>query len=273
MPGKLLYNIENLSRVCGGVNEETRERMLVLYSHIVKGELYPTDCITAEVVKTAENAYRDVEIAFANEVALICEKLGINAFEVRELVNKAPYRNMHLPGAGVGGHCLPKDSLLLSYGVKGILTPELMILARNLNKKMPSHTAGLLIDALKEKGIDVKGKKTTVCGFAYLENSDDTRNTPSLGIINALKEKGAIVEVHDPFVKNYEGLEIKKEFYSCVKDSDALVFVTAHSEYKNLDLNKIKVLVKTPIIIDGRNIFDKEEMIKKGFIYRGVGKG
>jgi len=273
MPGKLLYNIENLSRVCGGINEETRERMLVLYSHIVKGELYPTDCITAEVVKTAENAYRDVEIAFANEVALICEKLGINVYEVRELVNKAPYRNMHLPGAGVGGHCLPKDSLLLSYGVKGILTPELMILARNLNKKMPSHTAGLLIDALKEKGMDAKGKKITVCGFAYLENSDDTRNTPSLGVINELKQKGAIIEVHDPFVKGYEDLEIKKDLYSCVKDSDALVFVTAHSEYKNLDLNKVKGLMKTPIIIDGRNIFDKEEMIKKGFIYKGVGKG
>ncbi|MCC7571988.1 MAG: nucleotide sugar dehydrogenase [Candidatus Methanofastidiosum sp.] len=273
MPGKLLYNIENLPRVCGGINEETRERMLELYAHIVKGELYPTDCITAEVVKTVENAYRDVEIAFANEVALICEKLGINVYEVRELVNKAPYRNMHLPGAGVGGHCLPKDSLLLSYGVKGILTPELMILARNLNKKMPLHTAGLLIDALKEKDMDVKDKKITVCGFAYLENSDDTRNTPSLGVINTLKEKGAVVIVHDPFVKSYENLEIKKDFYSTIKDSDALIFVTAHSEYKNLDLDKIKGLMNTPIIIDGRNIFDKEESIKKGFLYRGVGKG
>ena len=273
MPGKLLYNIENLSRVCGGINEETRTKMVELYSHIVKGELYPTDCITAEVVKTAENAYRDVEIAFANEVALICEKLGINVYEVRELVNKAPFRNMHLPGAGVGGHCLPKDSLLLSYGVKGVMTPELMILARNLNNKMPSHTAELLINELKENGIEIKGKKITVCGFAYLENSDDTRNTPSLDVIKKLKEHGAKVEIHDPFVKKYEGLEIKKDFYDSVKDSEALVFVTAHTEYRKLDHNKIKKLMKTPIIIDGRNIFDKEDMIKKGFIYRGIGKG
>ncbi|KYC45168.1 MAG: UDP-N-acetyl-D-mannosamine dehydrogenase [Candidatus Methanofastidiosum methylothiophilum] len=273
MPGKLLYNIENLSRVCGGINKATQDKMLELYSHIVKGELYPTDCITAEVVKTAENAYRDVEIAFANEVALICEKLGINAYEVRDLVNKAPYRNMHLPGAGVGGHCLPKDSLLLSYGVKGLLTPELMILARNLNKKMPIHTAGLLIDLFKEKGIQIKGSKITVCGFAYLENSDDTRNTPALEVINTLINKGANVEVHDPFVRVYEGLEIKKDFYNSIKDSEALVFVTAHSEYKKLDLNKIKQLMKTPIIIDGRNIFEKEEILRKGFLYRGVGKG
>ena len=92
-------------------------------------------------------------------MALICEKLGINVYEVRELVNKAPYRNMHFPGAGVGGHCLPKDSLLLSYGVKGIMIPELMILARNLNKNMPIHTAGLLLNVFKEKGINIKGKK------------------------------------------------------------------------------------------------------------------
>lgn len=273
MPGKLLYNIENLSRVCGGINKETTDKMLELYSHIVKGELYPTDCITAEVVKTAENAYRDVEIAFANEVALICEKLGINVYEVRELVNKAPYRNMHFPGAGVGGHCLPKDSLLLSYGVKGIMIPELMILARNLNKNMPIHTAGLLLNVFKEKGINIKGKKVTVCGFAYLENSDDTRNTPALDIINTLKEKGAIIQVHDPFVKGYEGIEIKKNFYESIDGSDAIVFVTAHSEYKKLDLGKIKKLMNTPIIVDGRNIFEKEDVIKRGFTYKGVGKG
>ncbi|NMC61195.1 MAG: nucleotide sugar dehydrogenase [Candidatus Methanofastidiosa archaeon] len=273
MPGKLLYNIENLSRVCGGINEETREKMLELYAHIVKGELYPTDCLTAEVVKTTENAYRDVEIAFANEVAIICEKLGINVYEVRDLVNKAPYRNMHLPGAGVGGHCLPKDSLLLSYGVKGIMTPELMILARNLNKKMPVHTAELLIDALKEKKMDPKSKKVIVCGFAYLENSDDTRNTPALGVIDTLREKGVLVEVHDPFVKNYPGVEIKKDFEKTIAGSDALVFVTAHNEYKNLNLDKIKGLMKTPIIIDGRNIFTKEKAIEKGFVYKGIGKG
>lgn len=273
MPGKLLYNIENLSRVCGGINKETQDRMLELYSNIVKGELYPTDCLTAEVVKTTENAYRDVEIAFANEVALICEKLEINVYEVRELVNKAPYRNMHLPGAGVGGHCLPKDSLLLSYGVKGIMTPELMILSRNLNKHMPIHTAELVINAFKENGMDIQSKKVAVCGFAYLENSDDTRNTPAMGVIETLKAKGAKVEVHDPFVKNYPGVEINKDFEKTIQGADALVFVTAHNQYKALNLDTLKKLMKTPIIVDGRNIFNKEQVNEKGFIYKGVGKG
>ncbi len=273
MPGKLLYNIENLPRVCGGINEETRTKMIELYSPVVNAELYPTDCLTAEVVKTAENAYRDVEIAFANEVALICEKLGIDAYEVRELVNKSPYRNMHYPGAGVGGHCLPKDSLLLSYGVKGILTPKIMLLARELNNEMPLHTAALLLQTFRDMKMNLKDKRVTVCGFAYLENSDDTRNTPSLEVINELKKNGIEVMIHDSFVKSYQDIDIKKDFYKSIEGADGLIFVTAHNEYRNLDIEKIKETMRTPIVIDGRNIFNKEEMKNKGFIYKGVGKG
>ncbi|HID71687.1 MAG TPA: nucleotide sugar dehydrogenase, partial [Thermoplasmata archaeon] len=127
MVGRLLHNIINYPRIVGGINKESTERAMRLYSHIVKAELYPTDALTAEVAKTVENAYRDVNIAFANEVALICESLGVNVYHVRRFVNSLPndpsnpaanpVRNMHFPGAGVGGHCLPKDSWLLKYGV------------------------------------------------------------------------------------------------------------------------------------------------------------
>jgi UDP-N-acetyl-D-mannosaminuronic acid dehydrogenase len=130
MPGRLLYNIENFDRVVGGIDKKSQELAVELYSHIVKGKLYPTDCLTAEIVKTTENAYRDVQIGFANEIALICEKLGVDVFRVRELVNKCPYRNMHLPGAGVGGHCLPKDSHLLAYSVKDKVESKMLRTAR-----------------------------------------------------------------------------------------------------------------------------------------------
>ena len=103
MPGKLLQNLRSLSRVVGGMTPETAETMVVMYRYIVQADLDPVDCITAELVKTAENAYRDVQIAFANEVAMICESVGADVWKVRELVNKSPYRQMHLPGAGVGG--------------------------------------------------------------------------------------------------------------------------------------------------------------------------
>src|SRR5207253_5073318 len=102
-----------VSRVCGGGSAETAEAMIALYRQVVHADLDATDTLTAEIVKTAENAYRDVQIAFANEVALICEASGADVWRVRELVNKTPNRNMHLPGAGVGGHCIPKDPWLL----------------------------------------------------------------------------------------------------------------------------------------------------------------
>jgi len=272
MPGKLLHNIENLDRVVGGIDQKSQELAVELYSHIVKGKLYPADCLTAEVVKTVENAYRDVQIGFANEIALICEKLGIDVFEVRELVNKCPYRNMHLPGAGVGGHCLPKDSWLLAYSVKDKIDPRMLMTAREINENMPLHMIELIEECFKEIKKDLKKSKISIFGLAYLQNSDDTRNTPSLPIIEKLKENGADVIVHDPYVKEYEGTHITDDIDKSLKGSDCLVLVTAHDEYKKLNLKKIKELMGTPLIVDGRNLFSKKECEKEGFVYKGVGK-
>ncbi len=119
MPGKLLANLRALSRVCGGSTPETAQTMIALYRHIVEADLDAADCVTAELVKTAENAYRDVNIAFANELALVCESAGGDFLRVRELVNKSPGRNVLLAGGGVGGHCIPKDPWLLAYSVDG----------------------------------------------------------------------------------------------------------------------------------------------------------
>lgn len=272
MPGKLLYNIENLDRVVGGINEESTKKAIALYKNITKGNLYPTDCLTAEVVKTTENSYRDVQIAFANELAMLCEKIGVDVYKVRELVNKCPYRNMHLPGAGVGGHCLPKDSLLLAYSTKSVYYPRLIMTARNINKRMPMHMVKLVENALLKKDRKkFKFLKITILGLSYLENSDDTRNSPAYDIISALKKKGAIVVVHDPYARD-ENMEIERNLNKALLDSDCLILVTAHHQYKNLDLEKVKKIMKTAIIIDGRNVFDKKKAEKLGFIYLGVGK-
>ena len=118
MPGKLLEYITDFPRVVGGIDEESTGRAVALYRNIVKQQIAPADVLTAEMAKVVENAYRDVNIAFANEVALACERMGVNVFEVRKLINARPDRHMHVPGAGVGGHCLPKDSWLLKYGLE-----------------------------------------------------------------------------------------------------------------------------------------------------------
>jgi UDP-N-acetyl-D-mannosaminuronic acid dehydrogenase len=272
MPGKLLYNLTNLDRTIGGIDEASTRSAIDLYSNIVKGELFATNALTAEVVKTTENAYRDVQIAFANEVAMMCEILGVDVYDVRDLVNRSPFRNMHFPGAGVGGHCLPKDSWLLAFGARDKYEPRLLAIAREINDGMPRHMSQLCESALREAGRKVYGAKVTVLGLAYLENSDDTRNSPAFTLLKALEVVGALPVVHDPLVKESNGIIPIDDIKKALTDSDCLVLVTAHDEYKQLDLNEIKKMMRTAIIIDGRNVFDKNECISKGFIYRGVGQ-
>lgn len=285
MVGRLLHNITKLPRIVGGIDTKSTRRAIELYKKIVQAPLYPTDCLTAEVSKVVENTYRDVNIAFANEVALMCESLGIDVYKVRELVNTLPndpsnpaanpVRNMHFPGAGVGGHCLPKDPWLFKYGVdtygKFKVKPHVIIESRRINMYMPEHTVDLLKDGLREAGKGLKGSKIAILGVAFLENSDDTRNTPTKPFYELVKKKGARPVLHDPYVKDFE-YPFSSNFDEVLQGSDALVILAKHKEYLNLDLTKVKKKMKKPVLIDGRNAYTKEECEKAGFIYRGIGK-
>ncbi len=269
MPGRLLRNLTEMSRVCGGHTPETSRVMAALYRHIVQAELDLTDCVTAEMVKTTENAYRDVQIAFANEIALICETVGVDVWHLRDLVNKSPDRNLHLPGAGVGGHCIPKDPWLLVHSANGQGTPPSLIpTARLLNDGMPYHMAKLLLGALAEVGCDIHQAKIAVLGYAYLENSDDTRNSPSQSLITHLQTIGAKVVIHDPWVPQFQG-----EVAEIVNGADAVVVMVRHNAYQALNLAALKPLLKHPILIDGRRVFDPETARRAGFIFRGIGWG
>jgi UDP-N-acetyl-D-mannosaminuronic acid dehydrogenase len=267
MPGKLLKNLHSLSRVVGGSSPATAETMIVLYRNIVQADLDPTDWISAELVKTVENAYRDVQIAFANEVALICEALGGDVWKVRELVNKSPYRQMHLPGAGVGGHCITKDPWLLAYGVAEHELPlKIIPSARSVNDSMPFHMAELVKSALSEAGCQMDGARILVMGYAYLENSDDDRNSPSTALVKTLKQCGAEVIVHDPYIQTYQG-----DILELAKDCDAAVVMVAHNQYKSLDLAELKSILRLPVIVDGRNVFPELRKSAEGWVYRGIG--
>jgi len=271
MPGRLLKNLVELDRVVGGYGEESTRRMLSLYRRIVRGKLYGIDCLTAEVVKVVENAYRDTQIAFANEVALMCEMLGVDVYEVRELVNKAPYRNMHMPGAGVGGHCLPKDSLLLAYSVAGRYEPELLKVTRSINDSMPLHLVKLVEAALLGMKMPIMGARIALLGLAYVGNSEDTRNSPAGPILERLESLGAEVRIQDPYVKSFQGRAVSHRVEEVLDGADCLVTVTAHDSYRKISLRKIKGLMRTPIIVDGRNIFKKNSCLREGINYRGIG--
>lgn len=283
MVGRLIYNIVNYPRIVGGISPQCTEKGLWLYKHIVKEELLPTDALTAEMTKVVENTYRDVNIAFANEVALACESLGVDAYQVREMVNSLPfnsnaYRNLHIPGAGVGGHCLPKDPWLLKYGVDtyGQSKVDFSVIqaSRYLNMSMPQHMVMLTIDALSKRAKgSPEAQIIAVLGVAFLENSDDTRNTPTTDVIQLLKEKQYQVRAHDPHVKQRDfDYPLSADLEEVISGADAIVLVTKHKEYQEANLNRLGELMRHRILIDGRNVWNAEEAQKEGFIYVGVGK-
>jgi UDP-N-acetyl-D-mannosaminuronic acid dehydrogenase len=270
MPGKLLHNIRNMHRVVGGVSPEAADLAVRFYRHVVQGDLDPVDCLTAELVKTMENAFRDVQIAFANEMALLCEDLGADVWEIRELVNKSPGRHMLYPGAGVGGHCIPKDPLLLIANAGDGFEPRLIPTARAVNDGMPHHMVDLTVKALEEASVDVSEAKVAVLGYAYLENSDDTRNSPSAVLVEKLRGLGAEVVIHDPFVSGYQG-----DLTDRVTGCDALVVMVAHDAYRSLDMDDLRGQVAHAVIVDGRHILATGEALEAGWLtyVLGIGQG
>jgi len=267
MPGKLLTNIRTVSRVVGGMNPQTSEVMQALYCHIVHADLDVADCLTAELVKTVENAYRDVQIAFANEVALICEGVGGDVWKVRELVNKSPGRMMLLPGAGVGGHCIPKDPWLLAYSVRQMGVPlRLIPAARAVNDSMPYHMMDLVRYALNAHGKSLPEARILIMGYAYLEDSGDTRNSPSEVLVKQLRENGAEVVIHDPYVRTYQG-----QVLELAQGCDVAVVMVRHQVYRSLDLLALRARMRTPLLIDGRAVYSRSQAQAAGLQYWGVG--
>ena len=289
MVGRLLRNIREHDRCVGGIDEASTKRATELYTPVLTvGKVIPMTATAAEVTKTAENTFRDLQIAAINELALYCEAMGINIYDVRSgidsLKGEGITRALLWPGAGVGGHCLTKDTYHLERGVqvlgKGNLDyPEnelsLYVLARRINDFMPAHMFHLTVDALKRAGVPLKGAKVTVLGWAFLSNADDTRNTPSEPFRNACIREGAQVTVHDPYVAEYPGVPILSSIGDAVKGADAIVIFAGHRQYRALDPKALKQVSgkKHPVIIDGRNLVDPDAYIREGFIYKGIGRG
>lgn len=289
MVGRLLRNIREHDRCVGGIDEVSTKRATELYTPVLTvGKVIPMTATAAEVTKTAENTFRDLQIASINELALYCEAMGVNVYDVRigidSLKGEGITRALLWPGAGVGGHCLTKDTYHLERGVqvlgKGTLDypenePSLYVLARRINDFMPTHMFRLTADALKRAGVPLKGAKVAVLGWAFLANSDDTRNTPSESFRDACIVEGAQVAVHDPYVVQYPGVPIISFIEEAVKGSDAIVIFAGHHQYRGLDAPYLKNLSgkKHPVIIDGRNMVDPDVFIRHGFIYKGIGRG
>ena len=288
MVGRLVRNIREHDRVVGGIDPASTERAGGLYRTVLTtGKILPMTAVAAEVTKTGENAFRDLQIAAANQLALYCEAMGVNFYDVRagiaSLKGEGITRAILFPGAGVGGHCLPKDSYHLERGVKeagtGLDYPEkagsLFLLAREINDFMPRHMYRLTQDGLARAGKPLAGARVAVLGWAFLQNSDDTRNTPSEPYRDLLVGGGAEVAVHDPYVDRYPGVTISQDLREVISGADAIAIFTSHKQYRALVPMELRAWSgkERPVIVDGRNLVDPDACVSAGFVYRGIGRG
>ncbi len=273
-PGDDAHSIEKVARVVGGITPEWAEITRELYQFIIKEDIKVLRNIkTSEAAKVIENTQRDLNIALVNELAMIFEKIGIDVMEVIEGASTKWNFNVYYPGGGVGGHCLPVDPYYLVKKAKELGYHSKVIAAgRTINDHMPQHVFGLLSDALNDNEKSVKNSKIVVLGLSYKENVGDDRESPSEELINELEHYQAQVTIVDPYIEKTQVYgTLESDLYQALEDADAMVLMTAHQEFRDLDFEKAKKLMKIPIIVDARRIYDPENLKRMGFFYSGVG--
>ena len=268
MPGRTLDTLKNMPRIIGADNENSRKAATALYKYVTNADIDSASVISAEISKTAENSYRFIEINFANALALLCEKHGASYQDVRRLANKHENVKLLWPGVGIGGHCIPKDPWLLAWNNRQSLMGSLFSIGKKINQSMPAHTIELIKLGLNKISLKIKGAEIAVLGVSYREGSDDIRSSPANTVISLLAKMGAKLTIHDSEIPKYHGQNLAE----VVKNKHAVVVLTAHEEYRKFSLNKLKSLLKYPLIIDGRQTWDRLKAIKIGFTYLQIGE-
>ncbi len=264
-PGDKNHRLPNIKKVTSGSTPQVAKKVDNLYKAIIKAGTHLAPSIeVAEAAKVIENAQRDINIAFVNELALIFDKLGIDTLEVLEAAgtkwNFLPFR----PGL-VGGHCIGVDPYYLAYKAKEIgFHPQIILAGRRTNDEMPYFVANKVVKLLIQKGHTVKGSKTLVLGITFKEGCPDVRNSKVVDLINELKEFGIEVEVFDPLANKEEvKREYKIELLSSLpslKKYDSIILAVAHKEFKEIDLTQIP---KKSVVVDLKGVWDKKMVDKR----------
>ncbi len=270
-PGNRNWGVENLPRVIGSTTKEGLAKAAAFYRTIIDAEITELSSVkAAEAVKITENSFRDVNIAFVNELAKSFDRAGIDITEVIRGASTKPFAFMaHYPGCGVGGHCIPVDPYYLIEKARDIgFEHKFLSLAREINNSMPDYTIELLEQEMQKMNKAIKGSKIGVLGVAYKKNVDDMRESPALEIIEELRQRGAEVIVFDPWVKKLSNV---KNINSLLEQCQYVIVATDHSEFTSLDASKFK-FAGVKIIIDGKNCLDKEKIKSTGIVYRGIGR-
>jgi len=266
LPGKVLRELVENDRIIGGVNTESAELAKKLYQCFVVGKIYLTDATTAEMVKLMENTYRDANIALANEFSKISGELNINVWDAIRLANMHPRVNIHQPGPGVGGHCIPIDPWFIVE--KAPEYAQLIMLSRKINDEMILHVIKITEDLIG----NIKGKAITIFGVAYKGNVEDARETPAERLYELLLAMECDTRLHDPFVQKFKYR--LRNLEDSVVNSNCIIVLTAHSDFKNLSIKRIKGigdLMKSKNVIDTRNCLDHNIWKSAGFRVRILG--
>jgi UDP-N-acetyl-D-glucosamine dehydrogenase len=235
-PSNPVWKIGNTPKVVGGITEACAEVVRTLYETIIENVIVVSSTEAAELTKLLENTFRSVNIALANEMAIVCDKLGVDVWEVIEAAASKPFGFMKFtPGPGLGGHCIPVDPHYLSWKMKTLdYKTRLVELASEINAEMPRYVADKAADLLNRAGKPVRGSKVVVMGVAYKRDTADTRESPALDIIQLLAEKGADVKYHDPLVPSlrHEGQDLSSTPLDAqlLGEADVVVIVTDHSQ-------------------------------------------
>ncbi len=295
MPGRLVERVAAADKIVGALRPATAARIAHLYARIVtEGRLWTTSSTTAEVVKTLENAYRDVRIAFAAELVRWCDQHDVDFYTLREQVNEelqrtdnasrdgtaVPSGALLVPTVGVGGHCLPKDGILLWWRAveEGLPTTHSLIIgARRVNDDSPATVMAMATAS----GVSLAGTRVAVLGAAYRADSEDTRNSPAMVLARQLQHAGAIVALHDPFVRPTDaniaaaGLtaNLTESMDTALRRADVVFVAVGHSVYRGLPHHLRAVAPRCNLVIDAANLFRAAEFTATGVRYTGIGRG
>lgn len=272
-PGDPKWDVSNINRVIGGSTPEALQRGLEFYRRLLDAEIKPMGSLKeAEAVKVVENSFRDINIAFVNELAMAFHKLGIDLENVIDGAATKPFAFMpHHPGCGVGGHCIPVDPYyLIEYSRRSGFDHRFLSLARSINDSMPHFTVELLEEALAAHNAKLKGARVALLGLSYKANVGDDRESPAYEIRELLAKKGAVLTVFDPYIP---GKSTVSTLAAALKEAEYLVLAAAHDEFVNLrpaDLKKYGIRA----VIDGRNMWrDRKHDLKNvGIAYKGIGQ-
>lgn len=267
IPGRIFEELTNNDRIVGGIDEKSAQMTKELYEAFVKGTIHLTDATTAELVKVMENTYRDVNIAFANELAKIGDKLDVNIWEAVKFANFHPRVNIHSPGPGVGGHCIAVDPWFIVE-----LEPELskiVKLSRDTNDAMPAYVAEQTKELLQAH--TAGGNKIAVLGLSFKGDVDDKRESPAITVIEQLQQREFDVTSFDPHVKEISHPTQKATLEEALAGANIVVIVTDHTEFKQLSPEMIAPHVADRIIFDTKNILDRTEWEAAGFRHRLLG--